>query len=363
MPLSAEPSVQKVLLSSPARVVGEYRTPGFIVMHAWPHSRSRDSYFRRDEGPLSRNAFVFAFEAAQPEPAPGVVIPDYSGGAEMIASYLCLLYGKRFDSHGLFESNGYFQVPDLSEYSQPSWPWLPHNSHAERPDLGVTLNLRECARLLPVLTGAAPREPALAFQAGCRFYMRALQACERDPEVAFLHLVTVGELLAAQQRYEKSDLLDADGVALLTAIRGLPNGDSLARRVQARMLQIKRGFVRALTELVDDDFFQTREARDEYEALKRETYQATLAAAYDLRSKYVHVGMPFGVWVSSTSPMRLAEVHVGRPVVDDEEFAKLLQQAPTLLGLERIVRYCLFRFGENAGVLAPGDPSIVHSDP
>jgi hypothetical protein len=42
----------------------------------------------------------------------------------------------------------------------------------------------------------------------------------------------------------------------------------------------------------------------------------------------------------------LAEVQFGTPVVGDKKLADLLATAPTYLGLERVIRYCLFRFAE-----------------
>ena len=40
------------------------------------------------------------------------------------------------------------------------------------------------------------------------------------------------------------------------------------------------------------------------------------------------------------------EIQLGRPSVEDEELSKLLATAPTYIGLERVIRYCLVRFAE-----------------
>jgi hypothetical protein len=42
----------------------------------------------------------------------------------------------------------------------------------------------------------------------------------------------------------------------------------------------------------------------------------------------------------------LEEVQPGTPHVEDAKLAKLLQLAPTYIGLERVIRYCLIRFAE-----------------
>jgi hypothetical protein len=354
MPLNPEQSTQKILLSSTSRFVGVFQSESILLTHAWPSFHSRDSIYRDREGPLSRSSFVLSFLAAQPEPRPGVVIPDYSGVGSSVASYLCFLFGKRFDSHGVVEASGMFYVPDYWEYSQLCSPWLPQNSHAERVDLGIPLRLEQCARLVPLLTGGADAERTRVFGTACRFYMRSLQAAERDPEVAYLHLITIGELLAAQQRYDKDDLLDPQFQAVLEAIRaGHADGASLAKQVRSRVLQLKRSFVRVVVESVDEAFFARTEARHSSEGFTRDRFEESIAAAYDLRSRHVHAGSPFGNWVSSAGAARLGEIQLGRPVVDDAEFSKLLYRAPTLVGLERVMRYCLFQYATRAGLLGP----------
>jgi HEPN/Toprim N-terminal domain 1 len=40
------------------------------------------------------------------------------------------------------------------------------------------------------------------------------------------------------------------------------------------------------------------------------------------------------------------EVCHSRPLMEDAELAKLVQSAPTYIGLERVIRYCLIRFAE-----------------
>ena len=49
-----------------------------------------------------------------------------------------------------------------------------------------------------------------------------------------------------------------------------------------------------------------------------------------------------------------AEVHawqVGQPVVEDKRLGKVLAVAPTFVGLERLVRYCILRLMASRGLL------------
>lgn len=73
-----------------------------------------------------------------------------------------------------------------------------------------------------------------------------------------------------------------------------------------------------------------------------ESFRSAIAAAYDLRSRYVHTGVPFGGWISFWQN----EVQIGRPVVEDKELGKILALAPTFTGLERVIRYCILRFAQ-----------------
>jgi hypothetical protein len=49
------------------------------------------------------------------------------------------------------------------------------------------------------------------------------------------------------------------------------------------------------------------------------------------------------------------EVQTGKPVVNDRELSKILEHAPTLVGLERVVRYCLYQFAVRHGALVKSE--------
>jgi hypothetical protein len=81
--------------------------------------------------------------------------------------------------------------------------------------------------------------------------------------------------------------------------------------------------------------------------LEAGTYRKALGAAYDLRSKHLHTGKPFGLWVSPDTTRY--ETQFAQPVTGDKDFDKVLANAPTFLGLERITRYALLRFAQSNG--------------
>jgi hypothetical protein len=98
-------TAQKLLISTTSHFVGVFEGDGVMLALAWP-GYARQSMIRWQEGPLSRSAFVFAFETQPIQRLPGTLIPDCSPFGDVICSYLAVLYGKRFDSHGALENQG-----------------------------------------------------------------------------------------------------------------------------------------------------------------------------------------------------------------------------------------------------------------
>jgi Apea-like HEPN len=99
-----------------------------------------------------------------------------------------------------------------------------------------------------------------------------------------------------------------------------------------------------MDELVDEQFFSATKNEPDWKKFKKEDFSKRVSAAYDIRSRYVHTGVSFGAWI--TPRRNLEEVCYGRPLMEDEDLTELLQSAPTYIGLERVIRYCLIRFAE-----------------
>jgi len=296
------------------------------------------------KGPFARFNFVFAFET-EPQPEGESALQEYHGADRWLCGFLSLLFGKRFDAHGLVESSGYYSTPDHSQIPAFCNPTVPWNSSKPRANFPIQLNLVELRRLEPLL--ARPQiddNLHRSFEAACRFYLQAVQAAESDAEVAYLHLITAGEILSNRQEYEVEDLIPDDILAALEKLSEVPDGgQAAASQLRQQLRQVRRRFVRTYCDLVDEAFFGKSESRDEYFTFKQESFKKSISAAYDLRSRYVHTGVHFGRWVNVGAPAW--DVQVGEPVIDhDPSLGKLIAQAPTLAGLERVTRYCLLRF-------------------
>lgn len=102
-------------------------------------------------------------------------------------------------------------------------------------------------------------------------------------------------------------------------------------------------------QLVEPSFFDGSEATEAWGRFQSKDFRRAVSAAYDLRSRYVHTGKSFGVWVFLRVGGAIADVQAGRPVIGDRQFEKLLVRAPTYAGLERIIRHCLLNFAQMNG--------------
>src|SRR6185312_13478133 len=359
MPLRPLETVQKLLLSTTSHFVGTFERADVVLALAWPGLGRRDM-MRWSEGPLSRTAFVLAFETPPIQKLPGTLIPEHSPTGDAICSYLAVLYGKRFDSHGALENQGSFRVPELGVFGETCDHRLPQNSHTPRADFGVPLNLAELSRIEPLIDGKVDSGFLRSFHAAAKFYLQALQTAERDPEVAYLNLITAVEIVSNWCENDAATTVDEEVRSCLEVIRNHhPEGDRLAGRLSGMLRQVKRRYVETLVRLCDSRLFDRPEVTCDHR-LESHSFRKSIAAAYDLRSRYVHTGTPFGGWVSPE--LSLHETQFASPVSGDQELDKILAKAPTYLGLERATRYALLRFAEANG--AYSDPlQVVKAEP
>lgn len=123
--LRPEETIHKLLISTTSRLAGEYDSDQWLITHAWPDFSKVSIPQVFHEGPTSRSAYVIVFTTGPLEIRPGVPIPNYSPTGDMFCGYLSILFGKRFDNHGLLESYGRYQLPHSEPYSDLHIPSLP----------------------------------------------------------------------------------------------------------------------------------------------------------------------------------------------------------------------------------------------
>lgn len=365
------PLIHRFLISTTSRFTGCYEGEFLRIDHAWQGANSgaglRESM---QENPRSRNYFVLSAEIGPPEKK-SIIIPNYTPLGEQVCAALSVLFGKRFDAHGLLVSHRQFYVPDFSPLTPTTYYEAAPYSHRPRQDLGIPLTLDRFGLVAPLFANLSlPEKVRRIFFAAARFYLRSLQMFDVEPEFAYLDLITCGEILANFYAYTADEIYDDETKAIFTRIRAeMPGGETVVRTLQGRMRQIKRAYVLTLTRLLKDSFFDTSECREQYGRLRKEDIEKRLKGAYDLRSQYVHTGIDFGRWTLPNGGI-LNEVQFGTPVVESREFEKAIAQAPTFFGLERIMRYCLTRFLHLNGVTIdasldgpapPGDAAVTQA--
>ena len=338
--LKPDETVQKMLVSTTSRMVGEYESDTVVITHALP-SNDLSARMRITETSLSRSGYIIAFETEPIDRNASIIVPNYSPTGENICAYLSVLFGKRFDFHGSVERTGFYQIPDLAAYGRICNPELPFNSHEERSCFPVPLEIDQFKSIERIFTDPKIDEKLLPrLDAVCKFYMQALQNAETDPEVAYLHLITAGEILSS---FSKKEKLDQETLEDLNIIKNkVEGGDKIATRISKRLTSIRRSFVKSLCSLLDDSFYTTAETEENTCHFTPVIIEKNIGAAYDLRSRYVHTGVSFDIWIKPSAGNN--DLQFGKPVVEDKKFAGILRKAPNFNGLERLIRYCILRF-------------------
>jgi hypothetical protein len=340
----------KIAISSPAHFSGEMQTDSFWLTHAWPMHKNNMEIFD-PSGRFHRSFFMLTFRERElsKEEEKKRQPPWY----DFVGDYFCVLlsayFGKRFDNLGFVQSHGIHCVPDIQPPKLRKLVDALPTSSKPRKDLGIKLELHEAKPLLPILDAVfleinenkpVAKELELAFAAG-RFYLQALQLFESDPELAFLSLVSAGEVLVSGLDFSGDGIYDKDTEELLIEIKE-KLGDVKADKIR-RIFRVSRKFRVGLSKLVNKTFFEGSESQEEFYKFKPDEFDMRIAAAYDLRSNFLHAGKRFGVWTTILD-YRNAEVSIGTPAYGDADWKKLISRIPTLVGMERVIRFCLLRF-------------------
>lgn len=131
-PLQPDETIHKILVSTTSRMVGEFVSDDILISHAWQNFTNSSGAIRMEENPVSRSGYIIAFQTEPHKKEVGCVIPDYSPVGELVCSYLSVLFGKRFDCHGLVEGSGFYNTPDLSAYTSICNLKLPFNTQTTK---------------------------------------------------------------------------------------------------------------------------------------------------------------------------------------------------------------------------------------
>jgi hypothetical protein len=341
-------TINSVLLSSTSRFVGSIENDSILLTHAWDFQSKFRGLQIHESNPLSRNAFIFCFSTKPVPKVNGSVIPNYAYVGDIICSYLSVFFGKRFDNHGLVQGMGHFHLPDTSEFTIPVNDKLPFNSYAERETFRIPLNLQHFDVFEPIIAGTfIDIKLHRLFATSCKFYLQALQIVEKDPELAYINLITAIEVLSSYQELEKSDLIDEDIFCFLESSRNAEN-NSIINKIQSQLRSIKKKYIKTIMDFIDDQFFIELSTSEHRFTYTKNNFEKYIKNSYNLRSRYIHTGISFSNWIEPS--IRGDDIMVGIPVMEDTEIAKIISESPTFLGLEKIVRYVLLNFLQRNGL-------------
>lgn len=350
--LRPDKKIQKLLISSTSKFVGEYESDSFLITHAFPLSNTAIATTSLTENPHCRNYYVVVVNTASSneDSDQEETYFQYDWLGDFICIYMSILFGKRFDYHGLFETNGLFSLVNIADDKPLRYPSMPINNHKPRTDLEIPLTLNCVSLLEPLLVGKLDPKVISTANAAGKFYLRSIRLFEEDQEIAFLDLITCGEVLSNFYNYNEDDLYDDELKALLKTIsKDLKDGSTICKHLKSRLFQVRRRYTMTLMKLLNSYFFEHSESLAKAGKLCVDDIEKRIKASYDLRSLYVHEGIRIGSWLDPITNL-MNEVQIGIPVIESKSLQKLMTITPTYLGLERIIRFCLLRFLHTEGL-------------
>lgn len=364
--LKPDPKVCKVLLSSPNKLTGFYNQEDLIIEPVPPNSMGIYSFqnnrfdISNSENLIGRYHYMLVFDFVPLENEKSIIIPDYSHIGDYICIALSVLYGKRFDNHGMIEGSGFFWMPhyeDLVTFSPRRY--YPVYSDFPRKDISINLDLKECSSIVNFTVNGKDEKLYRYFFKAAKFYLSSIKSIYSDLDKAYLDLITCGEILSSFYEYSEEEIYDADLSQLLERLASSGISTKDLSSVKKRLYQVKRKFFLTLKKLINESFFLNTESRVEDAKFTKENIDRSIKAAYDLRSQYVHTGFEFKNWIEvyAGSEYYLSEVQLPglTPIVENKDTKKLIEKVPTYVGLERIIRFALLRFLHTNGI-------YIHSD-
>jgi hypothetical protein len=263
--------------------------------------------------------------------------PVYQWIGEEVSALLGALYGKLVLNFGHVQAGRLLTVPSIEQRSFHKFDKPPFNDQPRKPN-GFEPNLAEAGLLLAKYTTISTVDDCLALLVrAADLYRLALETYDDRPEVSFAMLISTLEVLTGLRGYSEEELYDE---CLLRDVRAIqescPEGHQIARRVRARLYQVKRKVAALVRTTIPETFFQERETTQPWGFINDRTELVErVRAAYDVRSRLLHTGNRSGLWYIEHD-YQGEEYGLGTPVLDDRPLVKLLCRSVNLVGLERI---------------------------
>jgi len=332
---SAQRTFATFLISTPCAFRGEFESDKLSIAQVIKNIGDQRHF--AEAGPFERHFYALHVQIHVHSP-----VVRYELDHELIVAVLSLIYGKSIQSHGqIWSSMGIWSLPDMLTIAPNDNYRLPcfGGDRTDWPSVSSSWeSLADFRALLPLMTHSA-EDPI--FRA-TRSYAEALRLLAIDIEIAYFRLIQALESAAGAAKYSDEERFGHDQ-QLLSHVNWLESdlgnrGRATAKFLKDRLYQVKRGVSLWVRDHIGDNFF--RSGKD---TLQRSDLDTAISAAYALRSGYVHTGLRFGRWVSPFGdPTGSNETVKVIPGLSEPGLEKILSAAPSFVGLERIVRACLF---------------------
>ena len=327
------------LISTPCSFLHSYESERLVISQI--SSNAGDSAYYGHPGPFQHHFYALQVPVSQEE-QPGVFRWDLY--PDDVVAILSLFFGKRILHHGPIWLPPFWSLPELQSVRPNSYHSLEFYSgeHSKTPRREP--DWREVARLSGQIRGLEARsEISSRMTVAAKAYAESLTLLPFDRELAYFRLIQALESVIDPGEFTEEERYshDASLMAHLEWLESLddPRGKKVASFLRSRLYQIKRSVILWVSRHIRDDFYSTEPG-----AITSVNLMKALSGAYDLRSRYVHTGEDFGVWIDpargrceglETVPRGFSEI------CPDKTLRKTLQKAPSYLGLERLVRYLL----------------------
>ena len=344
--LRPEKNIHKFLISTPTHMVGEYSSNEILITHSWPDLMTPfQSNILKHRGTLYPTHFVVVFNIDNEKENEDIGrMPNYHFFGDLLTVCMSILYGKLFFHHGMIETNSLFCLPSNIDKSSQMRPSIGPFINKMRCDIPLDLNLEKFELIAPIFTDDLNSKALNILFTSGSFYLRSIQLVDLKPDIAYIDLVTAGEILSNYYNFTEEELFNEQTKRMLEEIQKYnPKPHKVLKIIKSRLYNVRRKYTLTLRKLLNDYFFKNTESSQDNLRLKKDDIEDRIKASYDLRSRYVHTGVDFGKWIFLSNQMG-TEIMFGKPAVQDKKYAKILPKSPTYLGLERIIRFCLLRF-------------------
>jgi len=315
----------RFVIGSPAYFVGDSVGNEVKLRHAWGNIFSNKLSFSDIN---SRSYHMLEFQSKEEPLKLGVALPNYYGVGEVVSSILSVIFGKLFVPMGFIVSRDSYCIPDVPTFEvwKKTYPFFSNQARNEFPidlDRGVLGEIK-----LESITDETVKAATL--------YQSALSEFGRAADVAYINLVTAGEILTSKLDFQDEELYDERTLDLLNRLRRLGDvGQEMYDSVRSRIRQLKRRYVLGLVAAAEESIF----IGSEHGSLSRGNLKAALSASYDLRSKYLHEGVRIRDHVTS----EIFEVGLTFNDGHSQEVRRVLQRSPNFIALERVIRMAILK--------------------